>query len=872
MPISILKTKIHIPSPRSNLISRTRLLQKLDAGLYRKLTLISAPAGFGKTTLLSEWVKDCQYPIAWISLDEGDNDLNRLYRHFVAALQTIPELKAAHIGEAGLAALQSNLTSSKELLITSLINDIDENAPPFVIVLDDFHEIHAVQVNEMLRFLVDNLPATMHIFLSGRADPTWSLARLRIGEQLIEIRADDLRFTLEEGKAFLNTIMNLDLSVEDVAALDARTEGWIAGLQMAALSMQGRKDKTDFIHSFSGSHHYVLDYLIEEVLKQQPAVIQEFLFKTSILERMNASLCDALTGRNDSRSILSQLDSDNLFLIHLDDERIWYRYHHLFGDLLRKRLRQELKYSGKNLHRVASLWFEENGLIRDAMTHVLKAKDFDRAAELIEEVGWATFTRGEMSTIIRWITVLPRNQLELKPRLKVLYAWAMAKSGRLDEVETSLQSVDPQTMQGEVAAVRAYLAGVHGNLPQAVALAQIALDDLPEENLSMRAIVNQNLGVAYHWSGAPIAAIQTLTKAVELTRLADQKFQTVTTLSILGRAHEMQGSLHKAFEIYQNAIDLATDASQQPVPFAGMAHVGMAGVFYEWNDLAGAKQHAEEGIRLSKMGGFVVYQIFGNAILTKVYEAKGDHEQANEMLQKAIWMGQGSEYDLVLALVEETQVRFWLRQNNISAASDWAQVHLADCVDNLDAAGEIEQITIAQVFAAQGKFNDALDLLAQLLEAAREANRLENVLKIWILQAMIYQSQQKIDSAMYVFEQALSFAESEGYTRIFIDHGEPMEHLLRSALTKGIAPNLVARLLEKSEEDSASSQVLIDPMSERETEVLRLIVAGLSNQEIAEELTIAESTVKTHINHIYSKLNVTSRTQAVANARELKLL
>lgn len=872
MSISILKTKIHIPSPRSNLISRQRLLQKLDAGLYRKLTLISAPAGFGKTTLLSEWVKDCHYPIAWISLDEGDNDLNRFYGHFIAALQTIPGLKAAHIGEAGLTALQSNQISNKELLITSLINDIDEKAPPFVIVLDDFHEIHAVQVNEMLRFLVNNLPANMHIFLSGRADPTWSLARLRIGNQLLEIRADDLRFTLEEGKAFLNTIMNLDLSVEDVAALDTRTEGWIAGLQMAALSMQGRKDKSDFIHSFSGSHHFVLDYLIEEVLKQQPSVIQEFLFKTSILERMTASLCDALTCRNNSRLILAQLDKDNLFLIPLDDERQWYRYHHLFGDLLRKRLRQEHKYSVKNLHRQASLWYEENRLIPDAMTHALKAKDFERAAEQIEEFGWATFTRGEMSTVIRWINALPQKYLKTHPRLNVLYAWAMAKSGRLEEAETCIQGVDHETMLGEVAAVRAYLAGVRGHLPQSVVLAKVALADLSEENFSMRAIVNQNLGVAYHWSGDPIAAIKTLTKAAELTRLADQKFQTVTTLSILGRAYEMQGNLHKAFEIYQNAVDLASEANQQPVPFAGMAHVGMAGVLYEWNDLGGAKQNAEEGIRLSKMGGFVVYQVFGNAILTKVYEAKGDHEQANDMLQKAIWMGQGSEYDLVLALVAETQVRLWLRQNNISAASDWAQVHLADCVDNLDAAGEIEQITVAQVFASQGKFYDALDLLAQLLEAAQAAKCMENVLRIWILQAIIFQSQQKIGSALNVLRQALSFAEPQGYTRIFIDQGEPMEQLLRSALKQGIAPNLVARLLEKSEEGSESLQVLVDPLSERETEVLRLIVAGLSNQEIAEELTIAESTVKTHINHIYSKLNVTSRTQAVVKARELQLL
>ena len=814
----------------------------------------------------------CQHPIAWISLDEGDNDIQRFYGHFVAALHTIPKLEDAHVGDTGLANLQSSQIPSKELLITSLINDIVENVPPFGIVLDDFHVIKASQVNEMLMFLVENLPTNMHIFLSSRADPSWSLARLRVEGQLIELRADELRFTSEESKVFLNKMMDLDLSLADVVALEAHTEGWIAGLQMAALSMQGRTDKSDFIRSFSGSHRFVLDYLMEEVLKQQTATIQEFLFKTSILERMTASLCDALMGRDDSRLVLAQLDNANLFLIPLDDERRWYRYHHLFADLLQQRLQQEQGYSVRNLHRQASDWYEKNGLITEAMKHTLKAKDFEQAAERIEQVGWAIFTRGEMATVIRWISALPQNILSSRPQLNVLYAWAMAKSGHLDEVETCLQGVDTQTMKGEVAAVRAYVAGVRGNLSQAVELAQIALAELPEENLPMRAIVTQNLGVAYHWNGDPIAATQFLTKAAELTRLANQKFQTLTTLAILGRAHEMQGNLHKAVEIYQDAIDLASESSQQPVPFAGMAHVGMAGQLYEWNDLDGAMQNVVEGIRLSKMGGFVAYQIFGYTLLTKIYEAKGDHDQANEMLQKAEWLGQDSEYDLVMALVAETRVRIWMRQENLATANDWAQAHLVNSMTDLNAADEIEQIVVAQVFAAQGKFNQALDLLSQLLDTAQAARRVENVLKILTLQAMVYQAQQKIDSALSVLEQALSFAESEGYLRIFIDHGKPMDELLRRALTSGIAPNYVARLLEHYEAKSTPTQPLIEPLSERETEVLRLIVAGLSNSEIAAELTIAESTVKTHINHIYAKLSVTSRTQAAAKARELKLL
>jgi len=872
MSVSILKTKIHIPLPRPNLISRPRLLEKLNIGLNRKLTLISAPAGFGKTTLLSDWVQDCQVPVAWLSLDEGDNDINRFFGHFIAALHSIKRLEAAHIGETSLAALKSNQMKSETLLVTGLINDIDANLPPFVVILDDFHEIDAAQINEMLRFLVDNLPPNMHIFLASRADPSWSLSRLRIGDQLVEVRAEDLRFTLEEGQVFLNRKMDLHLSLDDVRALEARTEGWIAGLQMAALSMQGRHDKSDFIRSFSGSHHFVLDYLMEEVLKKQKDAIHKFLLKTSILERMTAPLCDAITDREDSHLILSQLETDNLFVIPLDDERRWYRYHHLFVDLLRKRLHQEHRYSVQSLHQRASAWYEENGLMVDAMTHTLKARDFERAAERIEQIGWATFTRGEMSKVLRWISELPQDILLSRPQLRILNAWALAKSGRLEEVEACLQGVDSKKMRGEVAAVRAYAAGVHGNLSQTVELTQIALALLPEAERAMRAIVTQNLGVAYHWGGDPIAATQTLTKAAELTRQAGQKFQTLTTLAILGRAHEIQGNLHMAAEIYQNAVELASEAEEQPVPFAGMAHVGMAGVLYEWNDLEGALEHALEGVRLSKLGGFVVYQVFGYAILAKIYEANRDHEQANEMLRKAEWLGQESEYDLVMALVAEMRVRMWMNQKNFQAANTWAQAHLTDSTENLDSAEEITQITVARVFAGQGKFKEALSLINQLLAPAQDARRMENVLKILTLQAVVCQGLHKLGRANSVLEQALSFAESEGYYRIFVDHGEPMGRLLRSALKQGVYPNYVARLLEQSEKGAEPAQALIDPLSDRETEVLRLIVAGLSNQEIAADLIIAESTVKTHINHIYGKLNVTSRAQAIAKAREFNLL
>lgn len=870
----VIQTKLHQPSPQPDLVSRLSLVEKINEGFHRnhKLTLISAQAGSGKTTLAAEWCQQCDHPTTWFSLDQSDNDHVRFLQYFISALQKL----GLEISQIANQFFHTSHPINLEPLLARIINEINQTLGPFSMILDDYHVIETPEIHETISFILDHAPSHMHMVIITRSDPPLPIARLRGRGQLTEIRVADLRFRSREIKKFLNEMMGLMLSDKQVAALETRTEGWIAGLQMAALSMQGYKDKSAFIRSFSGSHRYILDYLMEEVLKQQPVAIQEFLFKTSILERMTASLCDALTGRDDSHSVLGQLDKANLFMIPLDEERRWYRYHHLFADLLQQRLRQEQRYSAQDLHRQASEWCEKNGLIPDAMHHSLKAKDYERAAKRIEQAGWVIFTRGEMAAVIRWITALPQDILSSHPQLSVLCAWAKAKSGHLNEVEPCLQGVDAQTVQGEIAAVRAYVAGVRGNLSQAIELARTALANLPDENLPIRAIVTQNLGVAYHWSGDPIAASQTLTKAAELTRLANQKFQTLTTLAILGRAYEMQGNLHKAVDIYQDAIDLASEANQQPVPFAGMAHVGMAGPLYEWNDLDGAMRNAKEGLKLSRMGGFVAYQIFGYALLAKIYAAQGDPNQANEMLQKAEWLGRDSEYDLVMALVTEMRIRMWIRQENLAAAEDWAQAHQADSIDDQDAAGEIEQILVAEVFAAQGKFDQALNLLSQLLNAAQAARRMESVLRILILQALIYQTQQKTDRALSVLERVLTFGESEGYLRILVDHGDPMAQLLRIAMARGIVPNYVARLLatfdEQTEGVSTTTQALVEPLSERETEVLRLIVAGLSNPEIAAELTIAESTVKTHINHIYGKLDVKTRTQAVAIAREREIL
>lgn len=877
MAISILKTKIYVPVRHPDTVARPRLLEKLQDALEHKLTLVSAPAGFGKTTILSEWINQCSRPAAWVSLDEGDNDPVRFLSYVIAALQTITGNGGSNSGDSVLTGLQSTRRPDMKDILTGMINDITETYPPFILVLDDFHIITSPEINEILVFLLDHLPPQMHLVLSSRADPPWSLARLRVRRQMIELRAQDLRFTINEVTIFLNEVMGLDLSPEEITSLETRTEGWIAGLQMAALSMREKQDVSAFIRSFSGSHHYILDYLMEEVLEQQPREVQDFLLKTAVLERMRASLCEVVTGQKESQALLTHIENANLFLIPLDEKRLWFRYHHLFRDLLMQRMRQDGQGLEAELHRRASRWYREEGLFTEAVNHILAAGDYEQAGDLIEQTGWEAFTRGEMAAILGWMAALPADLIRDRPQLSLLHAWAVAKSGDLDGVELCLQDLVPDCMKGEADAVRAYVAGVKGNVPRAVNLARNALDHLPEDNLFLRAIVTQNLGVAYHWQGDPDSASHYLTQAIHLSRRANQPFQELTAIAILGRAYEMRGSLHRALDIYQEGLEVASGWGSRPAPFVGMVYVGKARLLYEWNDLASALQDAKKGLKLSKLGGFVAYQIFAYALLSQIYRAMGQVEDAENLLQKGEQLGRGSEYDLVVALVTELRISRWIDEGNIAAASRWGEAHTLRSGEDLDAAKEIEQITAARVLLAQGFPEKALVLLDVLLQAARSANRMDSVLKMKILQALAYQAQKKDQDGLSALEHALSLAEPEGYLQIFIDHGEAMERLLRRAISEGVPSNYTARLLaafagEREESLSPLIPKLDEPLTGREIEVLRLVVAGLSNAEIAEELVIALSTVKTHINHIYHKMDVSSRTRAAAKARELDLL
>jgi len=882
----VIRTKLFVPPLGPNLVSRPRLTGQLDQALDSGccLVLLSAPAGFGKTTLVSEWVVHSDLAYTWLSLDKADNDPLRFLTYLVAAMQMIipgigidvlNELRAPGV------ALGSR-PAQIESALTILINEVTQVQEHFIVVLDDYHAIEAPAVHAAVSFLLEHMPTQMHLVIASRIDPPLTIARLRGQGQLAEIHATDLGFALDEATIFLREAMDLDLSASQVSALEKRTEGWIAGLQLAALSIRGCGDASDFIQAFTGSHRYILDYLTEEVLSHQSEDIQSFLKQTSILNRLSGSLCDAVAEREDSQKMLETLEAANLFIIPLDEERRWYRYHHLFADLLRQHLQREKGDLLPGLHRRASEWYEKNGQIPEAVDHALAAQEFERAADLVERTAWALLTRGELATVLGWISGLPYELMHTRARLAFFHSWAMDHSGEVDRVEECLTGVDLREVAGEVATVRAHVAAVRGNTAQSIALAQEATRQLPADNLFLRGLVAQTLGLAHHWGGNPGAAAQALTQAIELSRAAGQTTLTVTALAFLGRALVVQGKLRQAVDTYQEVLELVVPQISRPVPYASIAYVGIAGALYEWNDLDGALRYAKEGIKRSQASGFIPYQLVGNIFSARVHLARGDLPQALESFHQAEYLEQNCDYAYVNALLDELRIRLWVARENLAAAEEWVQAHWSRQVDDISLAQELEQITVAGALIKQSSSannnaaNDigkALNLLSHLLEKAESAGRLPNMIKIMVLQALALQTCGDNIRALSTLEQALSLAEPECFRRTFLDEGESMSRLLYQARQQKIMPEFSASLISASNASSQfSAEGLVEPLSEREFEVLRLIAAGLSNQEIAQELVIAVSTVKSHINHIYGKLGVRSRTQAVARAQSLGLL
>lgn len=906
----LLQTKLSIPPGRPQQVSRPHLIAQLQQGLAqrRKLSLISAPAGFGKTTLALEWLAQLD-AAAWLALDSGDNDAARFLTYVISALQTIEPGLGRNLS----AGLQSPQPQPMRA-VASLLNDILSTSRQFVLFLDDYHLIEAGAVHELMTFLLDHLPANLHVVITSRDDPAFPLSRLRIRDELTELRAADLAFSVEETVLFFTEVMDLDIGREDVAALDTRAEGWIAGLQVAGLSMQGRTqaERAQFINTFAGSHRYLLDFLAEEVLARQPQTIQTFLLQTSILTRLSSSLCSAVVeGQEwslanddsvdplvDSQRILEYLEQANLFVTALDHERRWYRYHHLFREFLRHRLQQQHPNRLTSLHQRASEWYEKNGYLTEAVESALDIADYGRAAQLMEQMTQSTIMQfGEWRILLAWMDTLPDEIVRAHPQLSLHYAWGLITNYQVEAAEARLQDAeqharsngsdaDPKeqtNIRGQAAAIRSTLHRLQGDFPKAVTFARQALANLPETDTFWRPSTALNLATVTYLDDDIATAEATLLE-VQSAMLAAQNFNFhLVVTGYLAQLHVRKGDLDRTERIYLQMIASAQEheATGRFVSATGMAHIGLGDLYRERNDMTQALAQLEQGIALGARVNNNLILLAGQIVTARIQQTQGDRGRAGESIQQAVDMLQEMDVSWTWLTVSNaaTQVRLWLDQGEIARAGQIVQTFAIDATPGY--VQEAQQVATARYLMATGEPQPAQALLTQLAEKAEQRMRMGSLIEISILQAMNEHSLGNEPDALTYLTRALTLAEPSRYVRLFIDEGPPMAALLRTAAKQKIAPEYVQHLINAFPAAASDAPIsnlqppptnLVDPLTNRELDVLRLIATGLTNQEIADQLVIAHGTVRQHINRIYSKIDVKNRAQAIFAAQELRLL
>jgi LuxR family maltose regulon positive regulatory protein len=894
----LLSTKLHRPLPRAHLVRRPHLGERLAQGVLGPLTLVSAPAGFGKTTLLAQWFVESGMPVAWLSLEPPDNELVRFLSYLIAALQTLdPQL-----GSVALPLLQSPHPAAPETVLTLLTNDVVSRARDrgdFALVLDDYHVIEAAPIHQALLFLLEHLPPQMHLILATRADPPLPLSRLRARGQLTELRAAELRFATQEVQTFLRTVMGLDLSTQEMALLQQRTEGWIAGLQLAALSLRGRSDVSAFLAAFSGSHRFVLDYLSEEVLTRQPAEVQAFLLQTSILDRLSGPLCEAVTEQKGSQAMLEALEQANLFVVSLDDERRWYRYHHLFAEVLRSHLFQTQPRLVPALHRRASLWYEQHQLPAEAVQHALAAPDFERASSLIEQCALPLALGGEINTVLAWLNTLPDELVRARPFLCLYHAALLSLTNRLEAAEARLEDAErcvgqgmpaepAQSVLGWVFLTRAGLALFFGEIAQAVSLAHRALTLLPETEGDVRSSAILTAASAFLVSGdVAIASEREVVLAEASVHDSGNPHTAIRGICLLTQLHVLQGRLRVAAAVYAQGLQL------MPLPEVLQTSnylfycFGLGELRYEHNELDEASQRLAQGMEMIREGMSVEAYVvaLGYTAMARLQQARGDPSQALATLDTFTHLATARHFaPHWRAHMAAVRVQLELAQGNLASAISWMEASGLSCDDpELPYPREREYLALARVRIAQGRNDpagpflpEALHLLDRLLKDAEAKARMGSALEILVLQSLALQVLGDRARALSTLGRALTFAEPEGYVRLFVDEGRPMVALLRQAYARGIAPDYVATLLSVADAPKfpvlAPAGSLLEPLTEREREVLRLLVKGLSNHAMARELVVTVGTVKSHVNHIYGKLGVQSRTQAIARAHTLHLL
>ncbi len=908
--LPILRTKLSIPSLRRELVSRARLVSRLEDGRKQghRLTLLSAPAGFGKTTLLSEWAHrilamDPSLAVVWLSLDRADNDVTRFVAHLAAALETV----GAPLGIGDRIPFQPGSERLASTLI-ALVNAIADRAGSLAIVLDDYHLVTAEPIHDAVAFLIEHLPENAHLLIATRADPPLPIALLRGRGQLTEVRQTDLRFSLDEAQAFLNEAMRLALPAEDVGVLTSRTEGWIAGLQMAAVALQSllsspaAGDTSRFVRAFAGSNRYILDYLVEEVLQHQPSEVHTFLLQTSILDQLSGPLCDAVLDRKaNSRHLLEYLERANLFVVPLDDRREWYRYHRLFADLLQQRLHQLDPGLIPTLHSRASAWCERNGYPALAIEHALSAGAFERAARLIAEEAEATLMRSETVTVLGWIQRLPEELVRDSPSLSLSYAWALLLEGRaIDEIESHLQALAGESdgMAGQVAMMRAFLASTIGEVPRAAELSRQALAQLPEGSSFLRSLAEWISAFVDLAEGDYAQGVQSLERVAQESQGSGNAMVAASARTTIARVYVREGRLSEAKAEFERAIAAGTDKQGQLLPVAGRAMISLADLYREWNDLESAERYLIQGIEL--IGRWrAVAALPGYITLARVRQARGDASGAQETIERAQQLAavfDATDWDDVL--VGMYQARLWIEQGNLDAAVRWAEEQRIEVTTVSSESQERDEYikshllryeypVLARLWLKQGHPEKALTAVESMLSRLKGQGRRDMTIEAHMLQAVALQAMGDTGPALAALARALVLAKPGGYVRIFLDGGPPVAELFRLAAAQGIEPYFARRILDAFAHEQQAESVphlgvpaeklpfqgdLVEPLTEREVEILGLLASGRSNREIAQTLFIALGTVKKHLKNVYSKLDVHSRTQAVARARDLRIL
>ncbi len=881
----LLATKLFAPPPSPRSVARVRLTQRLDAGLRGKLSLVCAPAGFGKSTLLSAWLQACEHPSAWLSLDESDRDANQFVAYLTASLRSVSD----ELGEGALALGQARPRPTPEAVLTHLINRLAQRRGKLVLVLDDYHLASSPGVDSALAYLLDNMPAQLHMVIASREVPNMALARWRAQGQLLEIGQDELRFDREETSTFLNRSMALGLSESQIEALELRTEAWPTGLQMAAVSLAGRSDADAFIEQFSGSHRAVQDYLLEEVLRRQPAEVQAFLLHTSTLERMCPALCDAVTQGKTGQQWLRYLAQHHLFVVPLDEERCWYRHHHLFGSMLQQRLRESASASASAsesealapLHLRACAWYETQGMVGPALHHAVAAGDRQRAMQVVEGRGVPLYFVEDAEPVLQWLQDQPPAYLNAHPALWLMLAWSyLATSlhshmqapimGAEAAIELATQHADHQRWRGELHAVRAWEAVARMDAAAISKQANLALTWLPEDQLALRTTAHCALGVAHQFSGETEAAQRVYGEVLAMAQACGNRMFAIVASIALGHLQHNDNHLHLAARTFTRALQMLGD---QPHAVACEVHLGLARIHYEWNELDAAEVHANKSSQLA--AALECDSALGaDALLAQIFLSRAENEAALALLTQASTAAQTRNQQGGRQVIAQVQVQALLQTGEVIAAAQVAQDHAL-------------ALAPAWVLLARGQALQAHELLTAFLESSRATAAASDVLRALLLQALALDALATSEAALVVLEEAMALAEPQGCVRMFVDLGGPMQRLLDKA-TQGTRPRYVALLqdamrthleaIAPAEHNTdpvpvtvSTQHALTEPLSQRELQILTLICKGLSNQEIGAQLFVSLSTVKWHNQNIFDKLNVQRRTEAVARARELDL-